>query len=181
MKVTDNYVMFWGSIFSQWNSNKTDGKKFQFEDENGKKFSSCEQYMMYGKALLFNDQETANRIMNIKDVKEIKQLGREVKNFDNKIWDDNKFDIVVKGNYLKFTQNKEFKRELLKYKDKEFVEASPKDRIWGIGLHYDDVLALDKKNWKGENLLGKAITKVKDTIILELNKEQQEISNYFER
>lgn len=175
MRVTDKNVFFWGSIFSQWNMENINGK-YQFK-ENGKEFTSCEQYMMYNKAILFNDLEVANRIINIRNVKQIKQLGREVKNFDNKIWDDNKFDIVVKGNLLKFNQNPNFKRELYRLKDKEFVEASPVDRIWGIGLHYDDDLVLDRKNWKGQNLLGKAINKVKEIILEKELKEQEKLNN----
>lgn len=164
MKVTDKYVLFWGSIFSQWYSKTEDGRNYQFKEDNIE-FTSCEQYMMYHKAILFNDKEVAEQILNIKDVKKIKDLGRIVKNFDPKIWNEHKFNIVYNGNLLKFTQNDKLKVELLRYKGKTFVEGSPKDCIWGIGLHYSDKLALDEKNWKGENLLGKAITKVRDNIL----------------
>lgn len=165
MKITDKYVLFWGSLFSQWYSQTENGKSFQFEDEKGVKYSSCEQYMMYQKSLLFKDFEIADKILKTKDVKVIKNLGRLVKNFDNKIWDENKFSIVKKGNSFKFNQNKTFKATMLKYKNKIFVEASPQDKIWGIGLHYNDVLALDEKNWKGQNLLGKALTETCQELI----------------
>lgn len=180
MRISDNNVFFWGSIFSQWNTENNNGK-YQFK-ENGKEFTSCEQYMMYNKAILFNDLEVAEKIMRIRNVKQIKQLGREVKNFDNEIWDKNKFDIVVNGNFLKFNQNPNFKKELYKYKDKEFVEASPVDKIWGIGLHYDDDLVLDRKNWKGQNLLGKAINKVKEMLFdKDLKKDIEENEIVLER
>lgn len=153
MKITDKYVFFWGGVFSQWQSCK-------FEDNNGIKYSSAEQYMMYHKALLFNDLEIANKIMNIKDVKEIKQLGREVKNFDKEIWEDIANDIVYLGTYFKFSQNEELKNSIFKYNDKEFVEASPKDKIWGVGLHETNPLILDKNNWLGTNWLGNCVTEV---------------------
>lgn len=154
MKVTDDFVLFWGGVFSQW-------AKSTFKDADGVTFTSCEQYMMYRKAKLFNDNVTAQKILDTQDVKKIKQLGREVKNFDEATWDSMKFDIVVKGNYYKFTQNPSLKKELMRYEGQLFVEASPHDRIWGIGLHYDDADALDSSKWKGQNLLGKAIDKVR--------------------
>ena len=164
MLITKEYTFFYKDKIAQWNM-----KSFQ-DDTNI--YCCAEQYMMYHKAILFNDLEIADRIMRIRNVKQIKQLGREVKNFDNQIWDENKFDIVVKGNFLKFNKNPNFKKELYKYKDKEFVEASPVDRIWGIGLHYEDDKVLDKSKWKGQNLLGKAINKVKEMLFeKEIKKE----------
>ncbi len=171
MRKTSKYLFFWegGSIFSQWNSKKEYNKDYQFIDENNIKYSSCEQYMMYHKAKIFKDEKIAKEIMSIKDVKKIKALGRQVKNFDINIWDQHKFNIIVKANYLKFSQNKFFKEELLSYKDLIFVEASPYDKIYGVGLHYSDDLILDEKNWQGENLLGKALNEVIKLLELDLN------------
>lgn len=154
MKVTKTMVLFWSSIFSQWYIRKNLIK------ENGITYSSAEQYMMYQKALLFEDKEIAEEIMKTDDVKVIKNLGRKVKGFDDEVWNQNKEAIIVNGNYLKFSQNKDLLKKILEHKDKEFVEGSPVDCVYGIGLHWNDELALDKKNWKGENLLGKALTKV---------------------
>ena len=159
MRVTDKYVIFWGSIFSQWFTTTP----YQFIEDN-LEFVNCEQYMMYKKAMLFNDSITAYKIMCNTDSKIIKQLGREVKNFDSVIWDKNKYSIVLEGNKLKFTQNKQFAEEMKKYNGKVFVEGSPYDKVWGIGLHYKDELALDSKNWQGQNLLGKALTEVSKII-----------------
>jgi ribA/ribD-fused uncharacterized protein len=158
MRITKTNVFFWGSIFSQW-SLETDNGDYQFK-QNDIKFSSAEQYMMYNKAILFEDVEIAKKILSIRDVKKIKELGRKVKNFDSYIWDKYKYSIVVEATRLKFSQNKSLLKELMKHQDKIFVEASPKDKIWGIGLHWNDDRVLDKKNWQGENLLGKAITEV---------------------
>ena len=119
MRKTSKYLFFWegGSIFSQWNSKKEYNKDYQFIDESNIKYSSCEQYMMYHKAKIFKDEKIAKEIMSIKDVKKTKALGRQVKNFDINIWDQHKFNIIVKANYLKFSQNNFFKEELLSYKD----------------------------------------------------------------
>lgn len=157
MKETNHFLLFWGSEFSQW------FKSIFVED--GITFSSAEQYMMYHKALLFNDTEIAKEIMSISDVKKIKAFGRKVSGFNDKIWTENRETIVYNGTFLKFTQNQKLKTKLLSYPDKIFVEASPHDKIWGIGLHFNDVLALDKKTWKGLNLLGEAITKVRDDLV----------------
>ena len=171
MRKTSKYLFFWenASIFSQWNSKKEPNKDYQFIDEKNIKYSSCEQYMMYQKAILFKDYDIAKEVLSLKDVKKIKALGRKVKNFDSNIWDKHKFNIIVNGNYLKFSQNKFFQDELLLYKNLIFVEASPYDKIYGVGLHYSDDLILDEKNWQGENLLGKALNEVVKLLELDLN------------
>lgn len=146
---------FWGERpFSQWTVDKN-----QFI-EGERVFNCCEQYMMYKKALLFDDYETAERIMDVKTPKEQKILGRVVKNFDPKIWDSRKDEIVLMGNMYKFGQNKTYKDRLMSlFNDKfYFVEASPYDKIWGIGINVSDAQA--GCEWKGENLLGKALTGV---------------------
>ena len=101
---------------------------------DGIKYYTAEQYMMSQKALTFNDIEINSKIMEEKDPKTYKKLGRQVKNFDSSIWDKKKFDIVVKGNIAKFSQNEKLKEFLLNTKDKILVEASPYDNIWGIGM-----------------------------------------------
>ncbi len=147
---TPKYVLFWGSVFSQW-------YRSNFTDFNGVKFSSAEQFMFYHKALLFKDYEMAEAIMKTNDPKKQKEFGRKVKNFDNAIWDEHSFDIVTLGSYLKFSSNPEIRKEMLRFRSKKFVEASPVDKIWGIGLHYDDKNAEDPSKWKGSNKLGKAL------------------------
>lgn len=123
---------------------------------NDIKFSSAEQFMMYRKAVLFNDIEIAKSILTITDQRLIKKLGKEVKNFDPNIWDSNKLEIVYTGNYLKFSQNLDLKKYLLDTEDAIICEASPYDLIWGIGTK--DV----KSVWKGENLLGKILMKLRN-------------------
>jgi len=145
------YLAFWGGVFSQWSL-------YGFE-VYGKQFYSAEHYMMFMKAKLFEDEEMAEKILNSNNPKEAKSLGRKVKNFDQKIWDENKFEIVTTGNFHKFKQNPELLEILKKYQDCIFVEGSPYDRIWGVGIHWKSKKIENPKNWKGQNLLGKAINK----------------------
>jgi len=156
---TNKYFLFWGSIYSQW-------FKVKFKDKNGLEFSSAEQFMFYHKAKLFNDKESLNKIMNTSDPKKQKNLGRKVKNFNEEIWKDYRYKIILLGNYYKFSQNELLKKNLFSH-NLYFVEASPVDSIYGIGLHYNNKESEDISKWKGLNLLGDAINETKN--ILEVN------------
>ena len=125
-------------------------------------FVNCEQYMMYCKAALFGDADIAVKIMKTSDPKIIKSLGRKVKNYDDKLWNENKYKIVVNGNYFKFSQSTHLKSLLLNTGTKILVEAAPYDRIWGIGYSKTEALS-NKDNW-GENLLGKALMEVRSKL-----------------
>ena len=152
-RITDTHIYFLDGIFSQWHSSTI--------VEEDITYNCCEQYMMAKKAKLFNDGEVYNLIMSEYHPSIQKGLGRSVRKYDQYIWDKHKFDIVVNANYLKFTQDEILKELLLSTGDKTIVEASPEDTIWGIGLIYYDDRVLDESNWQGENLLGKAIMKVR--------------------
>ena len=102
--------------------------------------------------------------MNSNIPEEYKNLGRNIKNFSKEKWDKYKFEIAVKGNLLKFSQNDKLKEYLLNTQDKIIAEASPSDTIWGIGMNEDDKDILEELKWKGENLFGKAIMKVRELI-----------------
>lgn len=153
-------IYFWSTLgeygaFSQW-------YKCDFVDFDGVKYNCAEQYMMYQKAKLFCDEEIAQEILNETNPKNIKALGRKIKNFDQKVWDEHKFEIVVRGNYHKFTQNDNLAYLLLKTWGEDIAEASPFDKIWGIGI--DENAALSGLPWRGENLLGEALMKVRKII-----------------
>ncbi len=150
MVVTDKYVFFWGGIFSNWYP-----AKFIVD---GWQFSNSEQYFMFEKAVYFDDVETASLILEEPDPRKAKILGRGVKHFDKKAWDEVCVTSMMKAIEYKFMQNELLKNELLKYKNKTFVEASPYDKKWGVGLSEDDPLILNKENWKGKNLLGECLT-----------------------
>jgi ribA/ribD-fused uncharacterized protein len=158
---TDKYIFFWNGIYSQWTPSK-----FTID---GVTYNCCEQYMMAKKALLFNDVETYDKIMAADDPKIQKTLGRIVNGFVKEEWEAVCRDIVYEGNYAKFTQNAVMKSELLRTGDRELVEASPYDTIWGIGMHETDPNILDKSKWKGTNWLGEVIMKVRETIKKEQN------------
>ena len=130
--------------------------EFEF---NSKMFNFSEQCFMYQKALLFNDFEIAEQILDETDVRKIKALGRKVKDFDNELWDKHKEDFMYNACYAKFSQNDELKDFLLNTGKREIVEASPVDNIWGIGFSSDRAMEnIDK--W-GQNLLGKTLMKVR--------------------
>lgn len=128
-------------------------------------FNCAEQYMMHGKAVLFGDAEVAAQIIATAHPKQQKALGRKVKNFDDKVWKREREAIVLAGSRLKYTQNPELKELLLATVGTELVEASPYDRIWGIGLSAKDPRAQDPATWKGQNLLGKILTKLREELL----------------
>jgi len=157
MKETNQYYLFWKHQFGQWTLR-------DFTDPDGITYNCCEQYMMYKKAQLFSDVEMAKKILEEKDPSSQQKLGREIKGFQAKKWDENKIGIVWYANYLKFSQHEDLKERLLATENKILAEASPNDLIWGIGFRANDEKALDEKNWKGKNLLGKTLMSVRTTL-----------------
>ena len=123
-----------------------------------------EQYMMYQKAICFNDTETAEKILKISDVAQIKALGRLVKNYDDNHWNGVRQIVVYEGLLAKFSQNDELKNQLKATGDAILAECAVQDRIWGIGLSMKDENRFDRTKWKGQNLLGYALMKVRDKI-----------------
>lgn len=139
----------------------------------GAKFLTAEHYMMYHKALLMHDAATAKKILSAPTPAEAKSLGREVKNFDQKAWDEKCDKIVERGNWLKFTQDDKCRSALLGTGDRKIIEASPSDKIWGIGFAADE--AEGKESEWGANKLGKALERVRDR----LRQEQDGASSSF--
>ena len=156
MRITDNYVFFWNGIYSQWHKAPMTIDKIEY--------NSCEQYMMHQKALLFGDNEIAELIMQESNPREQKKYGRMIKGFDKAIWDKNCLAIVYEGNLAKFTQNEQLKLSMLSTGDRIFVEASSFDHIWGIGLDENAEGIEDPSYWLGLNLLGQALTLVKQQL-----------------
>lgn len=127
----------------------------------GLKFTSGEQYMMVRKATSFSDMDTANAVLGTDNPKTQKNLGRQVKNYDDAVWSAIRYDVMVEGLFCKFSQNESLKEALLNTGDTIIAEASPTDLIWGIGYAADDPFALDETKWRGQNLLGKVLMEVR--------------------
>lgn len=163
------YVFFWGheepqgkltkACLSQW-------YPLVFEND-GHKYATAEHWMMAEKARLFNDEETLSKILKAKHPSEAKKLGRLVSNFDSDVWESKRSEIVVQGNKLKFGQNDSIKEFLINTGDRVLVEASPVDKIWGIGLAQDHQHVESPDKWKGLNLLGYALMEVRKSFALE--------------
>jgi ribA/ribD-fused uncharacterized protein len=119
---------------------------------------------MAEKAKLMGDYDTRELILSSTDPKEIKTLGKTVKNFDEDIWFEYRSKIVAKGNYYKFLCNKDLKEFLVCTGEKILVEASPYDTIWGIGMKEDDPNATNPYKWNGKNLLGFALMEVREKL-----------------
>jgi len=128
-------------------------------------YKSAEHWMMAEKARLFNDKLTLEKILKADSPALVKKLGREIENFNDDIWIKNRFEIVVKGNYHKFSQNTDLKNYLINTKNRVLAEASPVDNIWGIGMSADNKDVENPYCWNGLNLLGFAIMKARDKII----------------
>ena len=131
---------------------------------DGIKYNCMEQFMMAGKAALFDDTKILTEIMHSKDQKYIKSLGRKIKGFDSTVWNKHKFSIVYQGNLAKFSQNEDLKQFLISTKDTILAEASPYDAIWGIKLSENERKAYNPNTWNGENLLGFALMQVRDEV-----------------
>ena len=154
------FVFFWGhkpsvdgsvtkSCFSQWWV-----APFSVDDTT---YPTAEHYMMASKARLFGDEGALQRILLARHPKQAKQEGRQVAGFDEAAWVKHRFDLVVTGNHAKFSQHPELAQFLLQTGERVLAEASPADRLWGIGLAADDERAADPVRWEGLNLLGFAL------------------------
>lgn len=156
------YIYFWGhtsvpgritrSCLSQWYPAPF--------TENGVTFPTAEHYMMYQKAKLFGDKGAMKAILEADTPKKAKELGRHVKHFRPDVWEKHCREIVAQGNYLKFSQNKELGHYLNRTGKAILVEASPYDKIWGIGISRED--AEKGVDWQGTNWLGEALMRVRD-------------------
>lgn len=152
----ENVLFFLKGPLSQWH-------RSEFKAV-GKNFVTAEQFMMYMKAMIMNDVDTAAKILETESPSEQKKLGRQVKNFDGPTWDMIKEAVVAHGNIRKFLSNPDLKEYLLSTGDKQLVEVNPKDSIWGIGMDEETAMVTPEEEWNGENLLGKCLMEVRDIL-----------------
>lgn len=164
VRTTDKYAFF----FREWPSNFRKTRFSWTEFGETREFLCTEQAFMWAKAKYFGDEHAAADILeNGDDPMYCKMRGREVAGYDDARWEAVRYGYMLKPNFERFSQDKELNALLTdpKYDGLEFVEASPYDRIWGIGLAQDDPAIDDKINWKGRNLLGQVITEVRKRIL----------------
>jgi hypothetical protein len=165
-EIMEQFTFFWGGEFSQWFPSN-----FVID---GIKYSTCEKYMMAKKAELFGDTDILDKIMKSDDPRQVKAFGRLIKGFDKDKWEAVCKKIVYDGNYAKFTQNKKLLNVLNNTHGTTLVEASPEDKIWGIGLAAYDPRSKDRNKWLGTNWLGEVITQVREDILKTVKKEAKE-------
>lgn len=163
--MAETFTFFWKSRLSQWHPSP-----FVI---GGVNFTHAEQFMMYAKALLFGDKETASLILKATTPREQQLLGRTVRGFDGTVWMLFREGIVFDANYARFSQNPEQRELLFATCGTTLVEASPHDQVWGIGLAADDPRALDRGQWRGLNLLGQALTRVREALLWDQVLERQ--------
>lgn len=161
------YVFFWGDTparsglvgaecLSQWAA-----APFTVD---GTDFATAEHFMMWSKANLFDDADAAARVLTAGHPKQAKDIGGQVRGFAEETWEAHRFDIVTRGNVAKFGQNPEMGAYLARTGVRVLVEASPLDRIWGIGLASGDDRAATPERWRGLNLLGFALMRARDLL-----------------
>jgi len=129
---------------------------------DGLRFVTAEHYMMWSKARLFGDEATAAEILEVDHPNLAKALGRKVTPFDNTTWESERFGIVVAGNIAKFSQHADLRTYLFGTSNRVLVEASPRDRVWGIGMGASNPDATDPARWRGQNLLGFALMRARE-------------------
>ncbi len=125
----------------------------------GKLFHNSEHYFMWKKVMLFEPTQE-DKILVATDSKTMKDIGQKIKNYDDAIWSAERYKIMVESLMHKFSQNEDLKKRLLATGTCDLVEASPFDKIWGIGITKSQALAGVKG--KGQNLLGKALMEVRN-------------------
>ena len=130
----------------------------------GRRYHSMEQYMMFQKALTFGDLEIADKIMASRDLPEIKKLGRSVAHYNDVLWKTIRVQIMRRGIRAKFQQNPELLYNLLRTGSSLLAECAPRDLVWGIGMDIEDARSGDPKEWKGRNLLGRTLMRVREDL-----------------
>lgn len=159
MRISNKYVFFWrGWLSNFWHA------PFELD---GLTFQNTEQYFMWKKAITFNDQDIADKILATNSPKEARRLGQLVHGYSDATWGPIRRQVMYDCNFAKYTQNPDLAKELCKpeWRDKHFVEASPYDRIWAIGIPEEDDRCLDPANWLGTNYLGQCLDSVREQIL----------------
>lgn len=156
---TEHFCHFYGkdSPFSNFHP-----AKFVLD---GVQYNCSEQYMMYQKAMLFQDEEVAHKILSSADPLTMKIQGRKVRGFDDDVWTTQCVEIVTRGVTAKFKQNPHLEKALIGTFPRILAEATPRSPLWGIGLDLSDPLINNRNTWRGKNWLGYLLTDVRNQIM----------------
>lgn len=166
INIMTEYIFFYGH-----NPNEPYGCFSNFYPSNftvdGKNYTCSEQYFMKKKQELFDptNEQLANKIMETTNPASIKKFGRQVKNYNDTIWNTNRYQIMVDALKAKFNQNPNLKQILMSTGNKQLAETTSRDKIWAIGLDMNDPKRFDETQWKGQNLLGKALMEARASFI----------------
>lgn len=164
MTRTKKRIYFWGGFLSNW-AFVPDGIKVQDEDGSIKTFPTSEHVFMWLKASCFNERWIMNLIEIADTPKLAKSLGRKIKTFDETIWNEKREECMLLALRYKAAAWPGF-REFVKNETRDFVEASPYDKIWGIGMDEETAAKEDNPdNWNGLNLLGKSLGRLRDELL----------------
>jgi ribA/ribD-fused uncharacterized protein len=131
---------------------------------DGITYSTAEHWMMAGKARLFGDDDGLAAVMAAKSPGAAKAAGRKVRGFHEAVWANARYGLVVAGNVAKFGQHQELANYLRTTGSKVLVEASPFDRIWGVGMGPTNPDVRHPAKWRGLNLLGFALMEVRERL-----------------
>ena len=167
--VKNGYALFWGQWPSNWMISP-----FVI---NSATYNCVEQYMMAEKAKCCGDFEALARIMASPDPSDQKRHGRNIQNYDEEKWSAIRYSVVLRATIRKYNQNPDLMKKLMSMGDVTFVECSPEDVIWGIGMRASDPRATDPSQWLGTNLLGKAVTEARDFFKKSLLLEAEDDTN----
>lgn len=129
---------------------------------NGVLYKTAEHWMMYRKAMQFDDFQSAKKVLNTETPKDAKYIGRNIRSYDNDVWYLPSYEMVRLGNIHKFNQHPQLLEYLLQQKNKVLVEASPYDNKWGVALNANDRAIYDVEQWQGTNFLGFVLMEVRD-------------------
>lgn len=151
-----------GPLSNFYGGYKNQGRQPQFKDPWGQEYICSEQFYMNEKALFFKDKETSAKILAATNPREHQQLGQQVAGFDKEEWNDFKQNAMFEGLFYKFTQNEDLAEFLLSTGDLILAEAADWDLEWGTGYTHLQDECFDQSKWKGKNLLGVELMRIRE-------------------
>ncbi|MDR7383654.1 NADAR family protein [Promicromonospora iranensis] len=161
------YLHFWGH---QPETDGTAGKGSLSQwfvapfEVAGERYATAEHWMMAEKARLFRDPDAERAAIDAPNPALAKAAGRAVRDFDGDVWARERFEVVVRGNVHKFAAHPDLQEFLLRTGSRVLVEASPRDRVWGIGMGAKNENAENPAAWRGLNVLGFALMEARERL-----------------